>query len=310
MSKLKKLLLVLIGVPVLLIIVAVVGLMLFIDSAAKAGIEKGATYAMGVNTTLDSASIGLFSGKFGLSGLNVANPAGYKDAKFLSLGDGKVAVSLGSLTKDTIEVPTFALDTIVVNLEKKEGKANYQVILDNLAKLSKGGEPSSAPPEQGGGKKLIVNELTIRNVTVKADLLGAPGAVGAVVNQPITIPISEIKLTNVGKDTGRGVAGSGVTVSQLSSIIVQAVLAAAVENGGNLLPGDIAGELKGALGNLDGLKDVGVQVVGKAGEAAQQIGKEVGKQLEGAANEAQKKLEKAGEELGDKLKGIIPGKGK
>jgi hypothetical protein len=305
MSRLKKLMLVLIGVPVLLIIVAVVGLVLFIDSAAKTGIEKGATYAMGVNTTLDSASIGLFSGKFGLSGLKVANPAGYKDERFLSLGDGRVAVSLGSLTKDTIEVPTFALDTITVNLEKKDGKANYQVILDNLAKLSKG-DPSSAPPEQGGGKKLIINELTIRNVTVKADLLGAPGAVGAVVNQPITIPISEIKLTNVGKDTGRGVAGSGVTVSQLSSIIVQAVLAAAVENGGNLLPGDIAGELKGALGNLGDLKNVGVQVVGKAGEAAQQIGK----QLEGAANEAQKKLEKAGEELGDKLKGILPGKGK
>ena len=219
MSKLKKLLLVLIATPILLIIIALIGLSLFANAAARKGVEAGATYALGVNTTLQHASVGLLSGKFGLSGLKVANPAGYKADKFLSLGDGNVAVSLGSLMKDTIEVPTFSLDTIEVNLEKKDGKANYQVILDNLAKLSKGTEPSTKPTAQGGGKKLIIKDLTIRKVVVHADLVGAPGAVGGVLNQAtaVTIPIDEIKLQNVGKGTGKGVADSGVTVGQRTS---------------------------------------------------------------------------------------------
>jgi hypothetical protein len=296
MSKLKKIILALIAIPILLIVALLIGVVLFANTAAKRGIEAGATYALGVDTSLQSASVGLFSGKFGLSGLKVANVKGYKADKFMSLGDGNVAVSLGSLTKDTIEIPTFNLDTIEVNLEKKDGKANYQEIMDHLSGLSKGTQPSNKPADQGGGKKLIVRDLTIKHVVVNADLVGGP--IGTV-----KIPIDEIKLKDVGKGTGKGVADSGVTVGQLSSIIVQAVLAAAVENGGNLLPADMVGDLKGQLAKLDGLKDVGVQVVGKAGEAAQQLGKN----LQGAAEEGTKQLQKVGEGIGDQLKGILPG---
>jgi len=142
MSKLKKLLLILIATPILLIIILLVGLSLFANAAARKGVEAGATYALGVNTTLQSASVGIFSGKFGLTGLKVANVQGYKADKFLSLGEGNVAVSLGSLMKDTIEVPTFSLDTIELNLEKKEGKANYQVIMDNLGRPTRAGARS------------------------------------------------------------------------------------------------------------------------------------------------------------------------
>jgi hypothetical protein len=292
MSKLVKILLLAIGTPLLLIILALVVGMFFIDAAAKKGIEAGATYALGVNTTLDSASVGIVSGKFGLSGLRVANAPGYPSDKFMSLGDGRVAVSLGSLMNDTIEIPSFSLDTIDMNLEKKEGKANYQVIMDNLAKLSKPGTQPSKPAE-GGGKKLVIDELTIRKVKVRADLIG----LGA----PVTVPIEEIKLHNVGK-TGSGVGGSGVTVGQLSSIIVQAVMAAAVENGGGLLPKDILGDLQGGLQQLGGLKDVGVQVVGKAGEAA----KDLSKNLQGVAEEGAKELDEAKKQL-EGLKGLLPG---
>ena len=295
MSKIKKLLLILIGAPIVLLIVAIVLLLLFANSAARQGVEAGASYALGVKTTLDRASVGIFSGKFGLGGLKVANVQGYKADKFMSLGDGKVAVSLGSLMQDTILVPSFSLDTIEVNLEKRDGKANYQVIMDNLGKVSKGSQPSSKPTSEGGGKKLIINELTIRHVKVTADLL----AVG-----PVTIPIDEIKLTNVGKGTGKGVADSGVTVGQLSSIIVQAVLGAAAEAGGNILPKDVLGDIKGGLDQLGGLKDVGVQVVGQAGQAAQQIGGAI----QGAAQEGAKQIDNIQKGIGDQLKGILPGK--
>ncbi len=291
MSKLKKLLIILVSVPILLIAIAVVCISLFANTAARKGIEAGATYALQVPTTLQSASVGILSGKFGLSGLKVANVPGYKADKFLSLGEGNVAVSLGSLMKDTIEVPTFSLDTIEVNLEKKDGKANYQVIMDNLAKLSKGGDTSKKPADQGGGKKLIIKELTIRHVVVNADLVAVVGNV--------KIPIDEIKLQNVGQGTGKGMAGSGVTIGELSSLVVQAVLAAAVQNGGGILPADVLGDLKGGLDQLGGLKDVGVQVIGKAGDAAKQLG--------GALEEGAKGLQKAGESIGDQLKGILPG---
>ena len=167
-----------IGLVVLLIVGGIV-LTLTINSIAKQGIQIGATSALGVETKLNTASVGLFSGTFGLNGLDVSNPQGYPSKHFVQLGDAKVAVSLGSLTKDTIVVPEFTMDGLDVHLERKSGKSNYEVILENLDKLS-GGKSTPKPTEpkpKGSEKKLIVKALTLKNITIHADMVdaGTPG---------------------------------------------------------------------------------------------------------------------------------------
>jgi hypothetical protein len=303
LTKPIKWLLALVLTPIALLIIAVLILSMFVNSAAKKGIETGASYALGVPTTLQSASVGILSGKLGLSGLRVANPAGFKADRFFSLGDGRVAVTLSSLTQDTITVPEITLDTIDVNLERSASGANYKVIMDNLSKLGgKGGQPKPAPSGEKE-KRFIINELTIRKVTVKADVLGGAGALGQVLGkaaEPVIVPINEIKLKNVGK-TGAGVGGSGVTLTELASIIVQAVLSATTENGGGLLPADMLSDLKGGLANLDGLKNMGLEVGGKLQGVTSQA-EEIKKTLENKATDAQKQI--------DKLKDLIPKKPK
>ena len=63
MSKVQKLLLILIGGPVLMIVLLLLTFMLFIDSAARKAVEGGTTHALGVPTTLNSASIWILPGK-------------------------------------------------------------------------------------------------------------------------------------------------------------------------------------------------------------------------------------------------------
>ncbi|MFZ4429354.1 MAG: hypothetical protein ACOYPS_03260 [Phycisphaerales bacterium] len=75
-----------------------------VDRVAKVAIEQGGTFATGTQTTVNDVSIGLFSGKFGLSGLSIANPEGFKSPAFMSLGSGGVDLSLASLSGSTIEV--------------------------------------------------------------------------------------------------------------------------------------------------------------------------------------------------------------
>jgi uncharacterized protein involved in outer membrane biogenesis len=309
----KKILLFGAGTLIVLAVVAVIGIVLLAGSLARAGIEAGATYALGVKTTLGSARVGVFSGQFGMSGLNVANPQGFPASHFLTLGDAGVAVSLTSLTKDIIRVPTFSLDSLDVNLERKGGTANYDVILMNLQKLSGPKDPNAPKPapSKDGGKRLVIDELTITNVKVHADVPG----VGDLTGSKVDVPIKEIKLRNVGK-TGTGVAGSGVTVGELTSIIVQAVFAAVIENGGNLLPKDMLNDLGGQLKQLDGLVNVGVEVGGKAvdvakdiGQHAAQVGQEAAKTVEGAAKEAEKTLKGIGEGVGGILGGDKKKKG-
>jgi uncharacterized protein involved in outer membrane biogenesis len=286
---------------IVLVGAGVVVALVFADSLAKKGIEAGGTYALGVNTRVDGVSLHVFSGRMSMSGLDVANPAGFASPHFLGMKKGDVAVSLGSLQQDVVEIPTLTLSGIDVNLERGAAGSNYGTILDNLKKLQGSGP---APASGGSEKKLVIRELTIDGIAIHADMLGAPGQIGQAINSAakINIPIDRIQLKDVGK-TGSGVGGSGVSMQELSSIIVQAVLAAAADKGGGILPADLLGDLKGGLSALGGLKDLSVSVVGKAGEAAGQLGGAVGKIGEGAG----KALNDAGKGIADGIGGLFGG---
>jgi hypothetical protein len=269
-----------------------------IDSIARKGIEKGSTYALGVPTTLGSANVGILSGTFGLSKLNVGNPQGFAAPHFLSLGEGGVQVSLNTLRQSTVELPVLSLSNLDVSLERKGDSSNYKVILDNLAKLQSG---SGSKPASKDDTRFVIRELSLKNIKVHLDLVGGPGFVNELTK--IDIPIDEIKLKDVGK-TGTGVAGTGVTMGELASIIVQAVLGAAAEKGGGLIPDDLLGDLKGKLAGLNGVKDLGMKVLGDAKGSIEQAGKKV-------VDDVTKEGKKAVEGVLDKgLKNLLPGKDK
>jgi hypothetical protein len=257
-------------VVLVVLVVVVVGAIGYIavDRIAKAGIEQGGTHAMGVETKLDGIHVGLFSGSVSMDGLSIENPEGFKADHFMSLGDGSVDVTLGSLMGDKVEVPMLQLNDIDLSLEKDGGKANYQVILDHLASVSGG---QNEPVEDTGeeGKKFVIKELVITDVKVQAEVIGG-------MSVPITIP--EIHLTDIGTDSDKG-----VLLKDLSGIILTAILTSVVEQAGDVLPGGIGEGLQGGLAAVGDLGDFGMKVVGdvtaQAGEmvdeAAEKLGEEV-----------------------------------
>jgi uncharacterized protein involved in outer membrane biogenesis len=253
-----KVLLKLLVIVLVLVVVAGVAAFIYIDRIAKAAIERGSTTALGVQTTLGSASVKLFQGGLSLNKLNVANPQGFKSTHFLTLGAGDVTVTLGSLRHDVVKVPSLKLEGVDINLEKGPDKANYQVILANLKKNQAG---EGQPPEPKAAKRYIINRLDISNVKVHVNLLGVPGS-------DLDLPIDRIELQNVGSETGKG-----VLLRELAGVIVQALLAAVVEKAGAIIPGDIAAELKNGLGQLQDLSKLAdVKELGRAaGELAKPV---------------------------------------
>lgn len=304
----KKLILLGFAALLVLVIAAVVVGMAMIDSLARKAVESGGAYALGAQTTLADMDVRLLGGEVELSGLRVANPVAagtpsFQSDHFLRLDDGELAVSLRSLRQPTVTVPRLALEDLDINLEKRGGQTNYGVILENLKKLT--GDDGRPKPQPADEKRFVISDLDIRNIVVRVDLIEAPAAVGELTR--ITVPIDRIRLSNVGQ-TGTGVGGTGVTLSELAGIIVKAVLSAAAEKGGDIIPGDILGDLRtrlDALGNIDDLK---MQVVAEAKGKVEDLGKK-------ALEEGQKKLDevteqgkKAVDEAAEKLKGLIPGK--
>ncbi|MEE8155003.1 MAG: hypothetical protein V3T53_08650 [Phycisphaerales bacterium] len=278
MKKLIKL----VAVLLILLVLATVAVALYVDTIAKTAIERGATYALGVETTLGSADVGLLSGTFSMGGLTVANPAGFETPHFTHLQEGSVEVALGSLRKETVELPTLILSGLDIHLDKIEGKANYDVILENLSRFESGEDAE----KEADGKKFVINEILIQRIVVHVQLLPIGGDL-----TKLDVPIDEIRLRNVGSDSDHS-----VLMSELTNVIIKAVLAAIVQKGGGLIPADVLGDLGQGLAGLESLTEMGVDIAATFGGEVQAI--------VGDFSHLAKPLESLGPELGRAAEGL------
>jgi hypothetical protein len=281
-------------VIVVLLVITVLGGFMYVDVIARRGVEHGATYALGVETKLAKADVGIFSGTFDMKGLNVANPEGFQSPHFLNLGTGGVDVTLPSLRKETVELTRLNLGDLDVNLERRGGKSNYDVILDNLRKLESGEKP---PEKSGSEKRFIVREIDITDVNIHFDMLPEGGEL-----TKVDVPIDAIRLTDVGSDTDKG-----VLLADLSGVIIKAIMAAAVQKGGDLIPPDMLKDLRTNLGKLNSLADMGIGVVSEIDGKVQDLTgtiDEIAGDLNGGVKGAEKGIKDAGKQLEDATKGI------
>ncbi len=272
----------LVAVLLALLGVAVLGIFIYIDAIAKAAIERGSTYALGVETTLRWADVGILSGAFAMGGLKVDNPDGFDGDHFLQLERADVEVGLASLRQDTVELPLLVLSGVDMKLQRTLAGANYRVILDNLKRFESK-EAKDGGPTDESGRTFVIREVLISDVNVEVDLL----PIGGQLNR-VEVAIDEIRLTNLGSE--------GVSMSQLTDVIIQAILAAVVQNATDL-PTDLINDLGGGLAGLTGLGfdatfKVGGEVTALAGDvlgevtktvggAGEYVGEEIGKAMEG-----------------------------
>ncbi len=243
-------------VVVLFVLILVIALLInvFGDRALKVGIETGAANALKVNVRLNDAALSIFGGKLNLNGLEVDNPQGYQHPQMLTLANTFVAVNIGSLMSDTVEIEKIQLDNISLTIEQKGLTNNLQEILGNLPK-------SDTPPSSSDkpGKKLRIKELQINGVEVNAKLLPVPGRADTV-----KLRLTPMTLRNLGTN-------EDLDVAELTGIILKAIAGGVMEQGKDILP-------------LDMINDLGKGVLGTGQEILQQ-GTDLGKGiLEGAGD--------------------------
>ena len=248
---------ILLGV-VALAIIGVLLVVLLIDPIAKAAVERGGTYAMGVNTKVDAMSIGLTSGDVKMVGFQVANPEGFKSDYLMKSGTFAVGVRPGSLFGQTVEVREFTLDGLDINVEMTGLAANVTKIMDNLKKLSskdQGAEKPKAPPSEG--KKVSVNIITIKNVAAHFYLGSLSGGKG------ITVKVPLIEMKNVTDDNAKGVA-----MHELVARVVPAILASVFDAAKGVIDAEFLGDMNGQL------RGVADALGGKVGNLMGQTGKQ------------------------------------
>jgi hypothetical protein len=273
MKKLPKLLLVVLSVVLVLVIGAVVAVGFFADSALKVAIETAGTKALNVDVSVDDVDLAITAGGLGLSGLTIDNPPGYKHDKLLELSDAKIKVETRSLLSDDVRIRDIKLDGMNLVLEQK-GLSNN---LNEVIKTIKRGEEAKAEPS---GKRLHIDNLEISNTKVRLKVLPVPGKVDT-----ITLPLSTIKMTNLGSD-------DKLDVAALSGKILLAIAGGIAEQGAGILPDEIVGTMASTLGKtidigkgiLEGGAGAGKEVIKGTGD----IGKGITKGLKGILKRKEK----------------------
>ncbi len=297
MKKLIKIVLVL-----LILVVALVGVAVFkIDSIVKAAIEEGGSYALGVDTTVDSVNVGLLSGTFGMAGLTIGNPEGFPAEHLMKSGDFNIDIDSGTLRQDTVVINELVIDGLHVNIEKKDDQYNVTAITDYMSEKFGGGEETTPDPEpaedDAPGKQVVVKKVVVKNITAKVD---AGGIVGTVELKQGDIP--DIVLENVSQDN--------LPIRELIAQLFPAIMAGVVTG----LPGELTdlstqltGDLTSAAQALGGdatkLLNASVANVSESlSQVTEQI-EQVTEQLEGATEQ----IEGATENIQGALEGITGG---
>lgn len=312
-------------VLVLLVLIAAGAAFLMIDSIAKTAVREGAAFATQTEVEIEAIDVKVFSTAGEITNLDIKNPDGpfreaakdfnddYKDKfdSFMVLGKGAAEISAGSVLSEKIEIPKVELSDITLTLIGKDGKKNYEVILESLKRFQ-GDEP---PAETKSQKEVVINELIIRNITVYYYFDEDPG-LGAVAVGPKKILLAHDK-PMVLKNVGSG----GVPISEVTAEIITDVLAQVMVN----LAGDLGGHMEGLAnslvdtigaaelgatleeldlgGNLEALGDLGLDVGDLGIDAIEGVGQGASDLLRGITGGGDDDEEKKDEDKEDEKEG-------
>jgi uncharacterized protein involved in outer membrane biogenesis len=191
-----------VGIVVGLAVALYVIMHFFLGGIVKSGVNKFGPSITQTKVELLDANISPLSGVGTLTGLSVANPAGWSPTDAFRLGKVHIDLEPFSLMKDHIVINELVIEEPQIFYETKLVASNINDLLKNIEQ-SVGGKESEPKTSDGKPIKLSVRKLVMQDGRVT---IGAGG-------QVVTIPLPQIDMADIGVKEG------GVTPAQLGVAI-------------------------------------------------------------------------------------------
>jgi len=241
-------------VVVLILGVAVWQLYANLDQIVASVIEDAGSEVTATAVDVNGVQLKLLDGQATVSGLSVANPAGFSQPDIFKLDKIAVSIDVESLKGSPIIVKELVIRQPQVFLEiNKNGVSNLSVLKRNVAAYTSGAgraAGSDAPAQQA--VKLIIRKLRFEG--------GRLRAVNALIpDRKIDTALPAFQLENIGS-AGNGATGAQIAREVVNGLIGQATAAAARagveklkdaagQKGRAVLEEKLDGALKGVLGD-------------------------------------------------------------
>ena len=248
----KRILLIVVGLGVVLGAALVIFLYTGLGAAIRAAVEGVGSRATQTEVNLAFASVSLTSGEGTLKGLVVKNPKGYSTPSAIELGEIHVRLDTSTVTSDTILINEIVIDGPELTYELGAGGSNIGVIQRNVDAFSggssgggtSGDRKDKVPAKDGGGVKMIIEDLIVRNGRVNV-------SAGFLKGQKLGAGLGEIHLRNIGKSTG------GATAAEVAKEVLGALTDSALDAVRGLNVSGLAGGVTETIGGaVESVKDI------------------------------------------------------
>jgi hypothetical protein len=192
----------------ILLIAVVAGALLWLrgnlDGLVQDAIETHGGAMSQAQVSVREVAIRPADGVGAIGGLTVGNPAGFKTAHAIKVERIEVEIDIASVARDVVTIRRIAIVAPDIIYEKGDGPTNFDVIQKNIASYLGPGKGDS------GGKKLIVEEFTLRGARARASATFLQG-------EAVAVRLPDIVLRDLGKAKG------GITPGELGGEIVKAL---------------------------------------------------------------------------------------
>ena len=216
---------------VLLVVVAGVIVVIYVDRLAAKVLTEGVEKAGGVRCTADGVDLSLLSGRLRVSRLAVMNPPGYSQGSMFLAEGAEMKVEVRSLWNQPVHVRRLEIAKLLISIEAGSQGTNLKVFLENVKRRA-------GADDEADQTRMWVDELVIRQATVRFG--------GGVVEQGLMdIDLESIELPNI-----RGPDGRGVTTGELTAMIVLELVRKAAVAGDLNIKTFIPPELMAGLGTF------------------------------------------------------------
>lgn len=206
----------------LVLVIAFVGLFLYLEPLVKTTVNTVGTKIIGTQVNLDGFRFAPFVGEAEVTGLSVANPEGYKTPNLINLGRIFVKVDLKSLLTDTIVVDEVSVNGIELTYEMPDlSTSNVMQIQQNIAKntaAEKTAETALAKEEtvkEDMSQTTSAKKVIIKKVVVDG---GALNAMTPLQQEALTLNMPALEITGIGEE------GKKMTIQETVTTIFNKIL--------------------------------------------------------------------------------------
>ena len=201
---------------VVLVVVALVGVNLFMGSIIKKGVETVGPAVTKVDVKLDDASLGILSGSGKLKGLLIGNPEGFKTPSAIRVGSMEVSMVPRSVFSDKVIIHSIRVLAPEVTFEGGLQGNNLSKLLDNIRGSSGNGTSGGNKQSGAAGRKIQVDDLVVAGG--KIDL-----SVGLLAGAAASVPLPDIHMADLGQGP------EGITAAELSEKLLRTILESATQ---------------------------------------------------------------------------------